>query len=214
MDYYELTRIIADVTTEALKPLREKIHSLKSHENNIETIPTNEVNHVDETDWAMLQLHKYLDYIKKEWTKDNVTLSKMRKLLKRYKPKHWIITKAEKDFYNSLPEYITLYRGGSLKEISSTFGVSWTTEIGTAEHYAYKEEREGRCVYCVVVPKSEIRAIPIPDALIEIMILDPVSVEIISTEPTEAFYQYEEEMERCRQKTKQAIEDVLKLLKF
>lgn len=169
--------------------------------------------------WAALyfypiMIHKRLERIKVEWQKSIIPLDKVRKLLKSYPPKYWITSYHERKFYNSLPEFVTLYRGGSIKEKSSTFGVSWTTELGTAEHYAYKDRIEGRCVYRVIVPKSKIRAIPIPDTLIEIMILDPVGAEIISTEPTEAFYQYEEELERCRQKTRQAVEDVFKLLKF
>ena len=161
-----------------------------------------------------VMVRKRLDHIKIEWQKSNIPLDKIRKLLKRYPSKYWITSDDERKFYDSLPDYVTLNRGGSIREISSTFGLSWTTRLGTAEHYAYKDRIEGRCVYRVVVPKSEIRAIPIPDTLIEIMILNPVGVEIISTEPTEAFYQYEEELERCRQKTRQAVEDVLKLLKI
>lgn len=54
MEYSELSRIIADATTEALKPLSEKIQSLKSHENSEKTTtPKTEQPHAGETDWAM-----------------------------------------------------------------------------------------------------------------------------------------------------------------
>lgn len=54
MEYSELSRIIADATTDALKPLTEKIQSLKSHENNVKTTtPKTEQPQPDETDWAM-----------------------------------------------------------------------------------------------------------------------------------------------------------------
>lgn len=50
--------------------------------------------------WAALYFYpriirKRLDHIKIEWQKGNVTLSKMRKLLKRFPPKYWITSKAE-----------------------------------------------------------------------------------------------------------------------
>lgn len=54
MEYSELSRIIAEATTEALKPLTEKIQSLKSYENSVKTTtPKTEQPQADETDWAM-----------------------------------------------------------------------------------------------------------------------------------------------------------------
>ena len=64
MEYSELSRFIADATSEALKPLTKKIQSLKPNENSEKSIPTTQVSQADETDWAMWdRVAKANDYI-------------------------------------------------------------------------------------------------------------------------------------------------------
>lgn len=65
------------------------------------------------------------------------------------------------EFYKSLPDTVTIYRGMSrdeLEECGSVMGISWTTEYGVAEFFAARMPKKyNPIVVKAIVPKSLIK---------------------------------------------------------
>lgn len=94
---------------------------------------------------------------------------------------------------------ITLYRGCVTKEIDEDeIGVSWTTDLGIAEFFAYRFEDKVKeagyqpCVIKTEVTWAYVKAVLLDRDEDEVVVTELYSddVEIISTEPTEAFDNY------------------------
>lgn len=63
-------------------------------------------------------------------------------------------TKENRDFYNNLPDVIELYRGCSKYEYDTcNIGLSWTTDRGEAEFFAFRFSPKDRIVIKTSVPK-------------------------------------------------------------
>ena len=58
--------------------------------------------------------------------------------------------------YNQLPEVLTLYRGVPKK--GTVLGLSWTTDLKTAQFFKNWQQQRGGKIYSVVVPKSAVLA--------------------------------------------------------
>lgn len=67
---------------------------------------------------------------------------------------------ADKKFYDSLPEDITLYRGGDASELENDeYGYSWTTDLETAKKFAgemARYRREDPVVMTVDIKKKDL----------------------------------------------------------
>lgn len=64
------------------------------------------------------------------------------------------------NFYNSLPDVVTLYRGTSEEECNSmAYGFSWTTDVKVAKFFAYRHTTKNRCVVGIDVEKKDIKAV-------------------------------------------------------
>lgn len=94
---------------------------------------------------------------------------------------------------------ITVYRGCTTGEIDNDdIGTSWTTDLGTAEFFAYrfkdKVEEAGYqpCVIKAEIDWTYVKAVLLDRDEDEVVITDLCAdeVEVIGTEPTEAFDNY------------------------
>lgn len=158
-------------------------------------------------------VRKRLERIKGAYAKDERSVPNIRVLLKRHKPKQWIISNCEKTFYNSLDDHVTLFRGGSLLEASSIYGVSWSIKRDVAEYYAFRYGIEQRAVFRTVVPKSAIRAVLLPNTISECLILSPVNVEVVTVKPTEYFWEHQrlrQKLELCEQELREGVKNEIK----
>lgn len=139
------------------------------------------------------RVRKKIDHTKKHWAFDKIPISKMRKLLQKYEQKEWISTSEERKFYDELPDNgIFLYRGGSIDEAISGYGISWTPSRPVAEFFAFRHTTENRAVFMTVAPKSKIRAVFTEREEAECLILEPTNVQVVTTEPTEYYDKYQE----------------------
>lgn len=158
-------------------------------------------------------LRKRLERIKGAYATDERSVPNIRVLLKRHKPKRWIVSNCEKSFYNSLADPVTLFRGGSQLEASSKYGISWTTRRGVAEHYAFRYGMGERAVFKTVVPKSTIRAVLLPNTISECLILSPANVEVVTTKPTRFFWEHQRlrrRLELCEQSLRDGVKNEIK----
>lgn len=153
--------------------------------------------------WAVLLFYKArrkkLAYIKWKYVTDERAVPNMRLLLKRYRLTFWLSSDTEKRFYASLPDHVVLFRGGSMQETSSSFGISWSLRRDVAEHYAFRFTTNDRAVFMAIVPKSAIRAVLLPDSIEECLILSPSNVKVLTTQPTEFYYEHQKLRERLEQ---------------
>lgn len=110
----------------------------------------------------------------------------------------------EQQFFDALPDVVTIYRGCHINELNyfdedprdeSCPGISWTTDRGVAEFFAFRYETEYRVVVSLVVKKSSIVTFINERNEYECIFLDVLSDEptIVTQEPT-AYY--EEFMEK------------------
>ena len=158
-------------------------------------------------------MRKRLERIKWAYATDERSVPNIRVLLKRHKPKQWIISNCEKTFYNSLGDHVTLFRGGCLVETSSKYGISWTTKRDVAEYYAFRYSIGQRAVFRTVVPKSAIRAVLLPNTISECLILSPVNVEVVTVKPTEYFWEHQrlrQKLELCEQELREGVKNEIK----
>lgn len=97
--------------------------------------------------------------------------------------------------------FITVYRGCTLEEATSyDIGISWTTDLGVAEFFAFRFEdsvkKQGYtpCVLTAEVPMSYVNGILLDRAESEVIITDLYSfddgVRVFSQKPTEAYEKY------------------------
>ena len=139
------------------------------------------------------RVRKKIDHTKKHWAFDKIPISKMRKLLQKYEPCKWITTNEERKFYDDLPDNgIFLYRGCCIDEAISGYGISWTPSRPVACFFAFRHTTENRAVFMTVAPKSKIRAVFTEREEKECLILEPTNVQVVTTEPTEYYDQYQE----------------------
>ena len=147
--------------------------------------------------WAVPHLyrnavHNRIDRVKHQWAFDKIPISKMRRLLQRHEPSQWITTNEERKFFDELPDNgIFLYRGGSIDEAISGYGISWTTSRPVACFFAFRHTTENRAVFMTVVQKSKIRAVFTEREEKECLLIEPTNVQVVTTEPTEYYDQYQ-----------------------
>ena len=139
------------------------------------------------------RVQQRIDHTKKHWAFDKIPISKMRRLLQKYEPSKWITTNEERKFYDALPDNgIFLYRGGSIDEaISGEYGISWTSSRPVACFFAFRHTTENRAVFMTVAPKSKIRAVFTEREEKECLLIEPTNVQVVTTEPTEYYDQYQ-----------------------
>ena len=117
----------------------------------------------------------------------------------------------EQEYFDALPEDVTLYRGCCINELNylkgeddedndgSCLGISWTTDRGVAEFFAFRDEynREDRVVVSAVVKKSSIITFINDRGEYECIFLDIFSIkpQIVTSEPTEYYDEYLERKE-------------------
>lgn len=116
--------------------------------------------------------------------------------------KSLMMSKEENEYFDKLPDTVTVYRGASSMEFEDecpNFGLSWTTEQKVAEFFAFRGRgcnvEDGR-VYRVVVDKDDIKAVFLDRQEAEVIItysLELDYAEIITDKPTALFYQHQQE---------------------
>ncbi len=107
--------------------------------------------------------------------------------------------KREREAYDSLPEYVTLYRGCSKQEANfdegNCFGISWTLKREIAEFFAFRHTQEDRAVFSIEVHKDEIAALLFDRKEYEALYFGDMFEEdykIVTEKPTEYYYKYME----------------------
>lgn len=141
--------------------------------------------------YCQKRVRKKIERAKYLWAFDGISAKEMRKLLQKYEPSKWITTNEERKFYNEIAPVVTLFRGGSMLEQHTKHGISWTTSRPVACFFAFRHTTENRAVFMTVVPKSKIRAVFTEREEKECLILEPTNVEMVTTEPTEYYDQYQ-----------------------
>lgn len=101
----------------------------------------------------------------------------------------------ELETIKNLPDEVVIYRGGSNQEMKNGMIVySWTLDESIAEFFAFRHTTKNRCVYKTTICKEEILAYF--DCRYEKEIIvevgDADSVEIVTTEPTQLYFDYME----------------------
>lgn len=94
---------------------------------------------------------------------------------------------ADYEFYRSLPDNVTIYRGLSKDELEDedgdecgVQGISWTTEYSVAEFFAARiPQNLNPCVVKAVVPKSNIRFATMRRCEFEVLVLGVADFEIV-----------------------------------
>lgn len=107
--------------------------------------------------------------------------------------------KKDKDFFSAIPTdengFVTLYRGCSKEEIEDgeIDGVSWTTNRGVAEFFAFRFDKKG-VVVSTKLPLSYICGVLTDRSEDEVIITEYIDdFEIVTEEPTEHYKQYIEQ---------------------
>lgn len=136
------------------------------------------------------RMRQKIDRAKHQWAFDGISAKEMRRLLQRYEPSKWITTNEERRFYDDLPDDVVLYKGGSLLEQQTGYGISFSTSQEIAEFHAFASIKKQRAVFVTVVPKSAIRAILLARDEAECLLLAPANVKVVTTEPTSLFDRY------------------------
>lgn len=102
-----------------------------------------------------------------------------------------------KDFYESLPEEVTIYRGCAKEEFDDMdLGLSWTTDRGVAEFFAFRFSEPNRVVIasCAPVPKKYFTAVYTGRSEAEVIandyIFENYSIDIVTGEPTEHYHNF------------------------
>lgn len=116
----------------------------------------------------------------------------------------------EQQYYDALPDKVTLYRGCDINELNylkddcaddndgSCLGISWTTDRGVAEFFAFRYDIEDRVVVSIEVEKSSIVTFINDRNEYECIILDIDSLapQIVTYEPTEFYEEFIEKTEK------------------
>ena len=135
---------------------------------------------------------KKIERAKYLWAFDGIPVNEMRRLLQRHEPCQWITTNEERKFFDELPDRVTLYRGCCIDEaISGEYGISWTPSRPVACFFAFRHTTENRAVFMTVAPKSKIRAVFTEREEKECLLIEPTNVQVVTTEPTEYYDQYQ-----------------------
>lgn len=85
----------------------------------------------------------------------NVSRKEVLKMFKKCK-KEYLMDEKDLDYYNNLPEKVTLYRGVSKGRIP--LGLSWTDDKATAEWFMNRWQDKDNCLLKVVADKKDIIA--------------------------------------------------------
>jgi len=91
---------------------------------------------------------------------------KVRRCFRERRPhKSYLMSKLERDYLNTLPETLTIYRGMTCKEYKSKeFGISWTLKKEKAEFFAFTYWRNfstnhlKKMVHSIDIKKSQVEA--------------------------------------------------------
>ena len=140
--------------------------------------------------YCQKRVRKKIERAKHQWAFTVIPVNEMRRLLQRYEPCQWITADEEQSFYEELTDPVALFRGGSMLEQQTGYGISFSTSQEVAEFHAFACGKEQRAVFMTVVPKSEIRAILLARDEAECLLLAPANVKVVTTEPTELFDKY------------------------
>lgn len=105
-------------------------------------------------------------------------------------------TKKDKDFYKSIKTdengFVTLYRGCSKDESMNDVikGISWTTNRGVAEFFAFRFGQKG-VVVSTKIPKTDIVTVLTDRCEDECIVTEIIDdFEIVTDKPTEYYAQY------------------------
>ena len=153
------------------------------------------------------RMRQRIDRAKRQYAFDEISTNEMRRLLQKYEPCQWITADEEQSFYEELTDPVALFRGGSMLEQQTEYGSSWSISREVAEFHAFACGKEQRAVFVTIVPKSEIRAILLARDEAECLLLAPVNVRVVTTEPTELFDKYRV----MSQKYKAMYDDTIKI---
>ena len=106
----------------------------------------------------------------------------------------------EQLYFDALPDEVTIYRGCNIKELNylkkkgntSCLGISWTTDRGIAEFFAFRVGNKDRVVVSAVVKKSSIITFINNRDEYECIFLDIFSInpQIVTQEPTKYYDEY------------------------
>ena len=136
------------------------------------------------------RVRKKIDRAKRQYAFDGISASEMRKLLQKYESSQWITADEEQSFYEELSDPVALFRGGSMLEQQTGYGLSWSKSEEIAQFHAFACGKEQRAVFVTVVPKSAIRAVLLTRDEAECLLLAPANVKVVTTEPTSLFDRY------------------------
>ena len=138
------------------------------------------------------RMQQRIDHTKRQYAFAVIPISKMRKLLQKYEPSKWISTSEERKFFDELPGKVTLYRGCCIDEATfGRYGISWTARRDVAEFFSFRYTTEQRAVFSTTISKENIRAVLTEREEAECLILEPTNVQVVTTEPTEYYDQYQ-----------------------
>ena len=106
----------------------------------------------------------------------------------------------EQLYFDALPDEVTIYRGCNIKELNylkkkgntSCLGISWKTDRGVAEFFAFRVGNKDRVVVSAVVKKSSIITFINNRDEYECIFLDIFSInpQIVTQEPTKYYDEY------------------------
>ena len=106
----------------------------------------------------------------------------------------------EQEYFDALPDEVTLFRGCNINELNylkkkgnaSCLGISWTTDRGVAEFFAFRVGNKDRVVVSVGVKKSSIIAFLNGRKEYECIFLDIHSIkpQIVTKEPTKYYDEF------------------------
>ena len=136
------------------------------------------------------RMRQRIDRAKRQYAFDEISTNEMRRLLQKYEPCQWITADEEQSFYEELTDPVALFRGGSMLEQQTGYGLSWSKSEEIAQFHAFACGKEQRAVFVTIVPKSEIRAVLLTRDEAECLLLAPANVKVVTTEPTELFDKY------------------------
>lgn len=116
-----------------------------------------------------------------DWTND---VDEVKSMFRRAGKKYLLQTfeGGDEEFYNSLPDVVTVYRGTSCEESENKrYGVSWTTDYRVAEFFAYRFKQPHRCILSAEVKKDDVMAATTGRSESEVIIMEPQNVKVIDS---------------------------------
>lgn len=136
------------------------------------------------------RVRQRIERAKHQWAFAVISASEMRKLLQKYESSQWITADEEQSFYEELSDPVALFRGGSMLEQQTGYGLSWSKSEEIAQFHAFACGKEQRAVFVTIVPKSAIRAVLLARDEAECLLLAPANVRVLTTKPTSLFDKY------------------------